>query len=160
ERGTDDPFAFTCDIRSKEVMIFNLSVSTQRADDKGGTINYKVAKIAHDGLPRFSLGRRSVVSAVQNIVDKLTHKSEASIEVDARNFPEFGKHYWLKGSDKDAVLAFLSSDKMTFIENAKPQGVIAANSHYFVYFEDGSLRSEQDYDSFIATVEKLVANLL
>jgi len=70
ERETDDPFAFTTSMRSKEVMIFELSVTSQRADDKGNAIRYKVAKIAYEGLPRFSLGRHSVVNAVQNLVDK------------------------------------------------------------------------------------------
>src|SRR4030088_873244 len=48
-------------IGSKEVMIFELSVSSQRTDDKGRALRYKVAKIANEGLPRFSLGRHSVV---------------------------------------------------------------------------------------------------
>jgi hypothetical protein len=29
-----------------------------------------------------------------------------------------------------------------------------------VYFEDGTLRTEPDFDSFIATVEKLIAAIL
>ncbi len=160
ERGTDDPFAFTTKMRSKEVMIFELSVSSQRADDKGNAIRYKVAKIANEGLPRFSLGRHSVVNAVQNLVDKMTGKPKSSIDVDPSSFPEFAKHYWLKGADRGAVLAFLSPEKMTFLGNTKLEGIIATNSQYFVYFELGSLRSENDYDTFIATVEKLAANLL
>ena len=160
ERGTDDPFAFTTSMRSKEVMIFELSVSSQRADDKGRAVHCKVAKITNEGLPRFSLGRHSVVNAVQNLVDKMTGKPKSSIDVDPRNFPEFAKHYWLKGSDRGAVLAFLSSEKITFLGNTKLEGIIATNSQYIVYFELGSLRSENNYDTFIATVEKLAANLL
>ena len=160
ERGTDDPFAFTTSMRSKEVMIFELSVSSQRADDKGNAIRYKVAKIANEELPRFSLGRHSVVNAVQNLVDKMTGKPKSSIDVDPRSFPEFAKHYWLKGSDSGSVFAFLSLEKITFLGNTKLIGIIATNSQYFVYFELGSLRSENDYDTFIATVEKLAANLL
>jgi hypothetical protein len=160
ERGTDDPFAFTCSIQSKEVMIFELSVSSQRSDDKGQSLSYRVAKIANQASPRFSLGRRSVVSTVVNVVDKMVGKPESSIDVDPRNFPEFTKHYWLKGLDGGAVLAFLSPEKITFLQNTKFEGVIATNAHYFVYFESGRLRSERDYDTFIATVEKLVANLL
>src|SRR3981189_1157903 len=160
ERGTGDPFAFTTSMRSKEVMIFELSVSSQRTDDKGRAVHYKVAKVTNEGLPRFSLGRHSVVNAVQNLVDKMTGKPKSSIDVDPRNFPEFAKHYWLKGSDRGAVLAFLSPEKMTFLGNKKLEGIIATNSRYFVYFELGSLRSENDYDTFIATVEKLAANLL
>src|SRR5467141_3177104 len=49
ERGTDDPFAFKCSIRSKEAMIFELSVSSQRSDDKGRSLSYRVAKIAKEG---------------------------------------------------------------------------------------------------------------
>jgi hypothetical protein len=160
ERGTDDPFAFTCSVGSKDVMIFELSVSSQRTDDKGRAIHYKVAKIAAAGLPRFSLGRHSVVNAVENVVDKIVGKPTSNIEVDPRMFPEFAKHYWLKGSDSGAVLVFLSPGKMTFLGNTKIEGVLATNSQYFVYFESGSLRSENDYDTFIATVEKLAANLL
>jgi hypothetical protein len=160
ERATDGPFAFTCNLRSKEVMIFELSVSSQRTDGKGGDLHYKVAKIANEALPPFSLGRHSVVNAVQNLVDKMTGKPKSNIDVDPRNFPEFAKHFWLKGTDSAAVFAFLYPEKITFLGNTKLEGVIAANSHYFVYFELGMLRSENDYDTFISTVEKLVTNLL
>jgi hypothetical protein len=160
ERGTDDPFAFSCSIGSKEVMIFELSVSSQRTDDKGRAVHYKVAKIANDALPRFSLGRHSAANAVQDLVDKLAGKPKSNIDVDPNNFPEFAKHYWLKGEDSGAVLAFLSPEKITFLGNTKLEGTIATNSHYFVYFELGGLRGENDYDTFISTVEKLVANLL
>jgi len=160
ERGTDDPFAFTCSIRSKDAMIFELSVSSQRTDDKGRAVHYKVAKMANEALPRFSLGRHSAANAVENLVDKLAGKPKSNIDVDPRNFPEFAKHYWLKGADSGAVLAFLSPDKITFLGNIKLEGTIATNSNYFVYFELGSLRSEQDFDTFISNVEKLVTNLL
>jgi hypothetical protein len=160
ERGTDDPFAFTCGMGTKEAMIFQLSVSSQRSDDKGQSLSYKVAKIANAGLPHFSLGKHSVVNAVQNVVEKMVGKPKSNIDVDPRNFPEFAKHYWLKGTDSSAVLAFLSPAKMTFLGNTQLEGTIATNSHYFVYFESGSLRSEHDYDTFIGTVEKLVANVL
>jgi len=43
--------------------------------------------------------------------------------VDPRNFPEFAKHYWLTGSDSGAVLAFLSPEKIAFLENTKFEGV-------------------------------------
>jgi hypothetical protein len=160
ERATDDPFGFTCNLRSKDVMIFELSVSSQRSDDKGSTLHYKVAKIANQSLPRFCLARHSVVNLVQNVVDKLTGKPRSRIDVDARTFPEFAKHYWLEGSDSAAILAFLLPPKIAFLGNSKAEGVIATNSRYFVYFESGSLRSERDYDSFITTVETLIANLL
>jgi hypothetical protein len=160
ERGTDDPFAISCRIRSKDAMIFELSVSSQRSDNSGNALSYKVAKIADAGLPRFSLGRHSAVSAVQNLVDKVTGKPPSNIAVDPGTFPEFAKHYWLKGSDSRAVHAFLTPPKMTFLANTKIAGVIATNSQYFVYFETGTLRKESDYDTFIATVENLAANLL
>jgi hypothetical protein len=160
EQGTDDPFAIAGSVRSKEVMIFELSVSSQRSDDKGQSLTYRVAKIADAGLPRFSLGRHSVVNAVQNLVDKVTGKPPSNIAVDSRTFPEFAKHYWLKGSDSGAVLAFLTPGKMTFLGNTKIAGVAATNSQYFVYFESGRLRKENDYTTFIATVENLAANLL
>jgi hypothetical protein len=38
--------------------------------------------------------------------------------------------------------------------------VVATNANYMVYFEDGSLRSAADFDSFIATTEEIGANLL
>jgi hypothetical protein len=160
EGGTDDPFAFKCTMGTKEAMIFELSVSSQRSDDKGSSLSYKVAKIANEGLPRFSLGMHSAVNTVRNVIDKLAGKSESIIDVDPRNFPEFAKHYWLKGLDSGAVLDFLSPEKMTFLGNTNLEGTIATNSRYFLYFESGSLRSENDYNTFIATVEKLVANLL
>jgi hypothetical protein len=160
ERATDDPFAITGSIRSKDVMIFDLSVTSQRSDDRGTDIQYKVAKIAQAELPRFSLGKRSVVSTVISAVDKLTGKAEANIDVDPRNFPEFAKHYWLKGPDGNAVLSFLSSEKIIFLESTQLVGTIATNSRYFVYFESGSFKTEHDYDSFIEMVQKLATNLL
>ena len=160
EKGTDDPFAFMCSLQSKDAMIFELSVSSQRADGKGGTFQYKVAKIQDAGLPRFSLGRNSFAHTVENVVGKMVGKPESSIAVDSRNFPEFAKHYWLNGADSSAVLAFLSPAKISFLENTKLPGTIATNSQYLVYFELGLLRTEHDYDSFIQTVEKLAANLL
>ena len=160
ERGTDDPFAFSCSTGSKEAMIFELSVSSQRTDDKGRAVHYKVTKITNNALPRFSLGRHSAAHAVENLVDKMVGRPKSDINVDPRSFPEFAKHYWLKGPDSAAVLAFLSPEKITFLGNTKLEGTIATNSHYFVYFELGSPRTENDYDTFISTVQKLVTNLL
>jgi hypothetical protein len=80
--------------------------------------------------------------------------------VDARQFPDFAAHFWVKGADPVAVNAFLSGDKIQFLETAKLEGTLATNANYLVYFEDGILRTEQDFDSFIARAEKLVANLL
>jgi len=160
EGGTDDPFAFTCTIQSKDAMIFALTVPSRRTDDKGSALHYKVAKITQAGLPRFSLGKQSVAHTVANVVEKMVGKPALNIDVDPRNFPQFAKHYWLNGADRSSVLAFLSSEKMAFLESTPLSGIIATNSHYFVYFESGTLRSEQDYDSFIETAEKLAAHLL
>jgi hypothetical protein len=165
ERGTDDPFAVICNLRSKEVMIFDFSVDSQRTDDRAANLNYKVAKIRSVGLPRFSLGRNSVVHTVQNVVDNMVGKPKSDIHLDPRNADpniasEFEKHFWLKGSDCATVSTFLSSAKLQFLENAKLPGVIATNAHYMVYFEDGSLGSATDFDLFIATAEKIVVNLL
>ena len=83
-----------------------------------------------------------------------------AINVDQRLCPDFSAHYWIRGSDAAAVSAFLSPEKLRFIETAKLPGILATNANYLVYFEDGTLRTEPDFDSFIATVEKLTAALL
>jgi hypothetical protein len=141
-------------------MIFELSVSSQRPDDKGSALHSTVAKIANQSLPRFCLARHSVVNLVQNVVDQLTGKLRLRMDVDAGTFPEFAKQYWLEGSDSAAVLAFLVPPQIALLGNSKAEGVMATNSRYFVYFESGSLRSERDHDTFITTVETLIANLL
>src|ERR1700731_4234462 len=112
ERAKDDPFAVTCNQRSKEVMIFDVSVDSQRTDDRPTDLNYKVAKIRSAGLPRFSLGRNSVVHSVLNVVDSMVGKPKSDIHLDPRNVnpntaSEFEKHFWLKGSDRAAILTFL-----------------------------------------------------
>jgi hypothetical protein len=158
--GTGDWLAFTCNLRSREVTIFNLSVTSRRTDTGGGSILYKVAKIKAAGLPRFSLGRNSALHTFENVADKIAHASKPAINVDARQHPEFSAPFWIKGSDSAAVTAFLSGEKIQFLEAAKLEGVLATNANYLVYFEDGVLRTEQDFDSFIGRAETLVANLL
>jgi hypothetical protein len=158
--GTGDWLAFTCNLGSKEVTIFNLSVTAQRADGRGGNIPYKVAKIKAAGLPRFSLGRNSAFHTFENVVDKIAGASNPAIDFDAGQYPEFSAHFWVKGSDRAAVTAFFSGQKIAFLEAAKLEGILATNANYLVYFEDGVLVTEQDFDSFIARVETLVANLL
>lgn len=158
--GTGDWLAFTCNLRSREVTIFNLSVTSRRTDTRGGSIPYKVAKIKAAGLPRFSLGRNSALHTFENVVDKIAHASKPAINLDARLYPEFSAHFWIRGSDSAAVTAFLSGDKTRFLETAKLGGILATNANYLVYFEDGVLRTEQDFDSFIGRAETLVANLL
>ena len=103
-RSTDDSFALICSLGSKEVTVLGLSVSTQRADNRSESIRYKVAKAKVPGLPRFSLGRNSLVHTVETAVDKLTGKPNSSIDMDPNADPEFVRHYWLNGPDRGAVL--------------------------------------------------------
>ena len=158
--GTGDWLAFTCNLRSKEVTIFNLSVTSRRADGGGGDIHHKVAKIKAAGLPRFSLGKNSALHSFENVVNKLAHVSQPEIQLDARLYPDFAKHFWIKGPDAAAVTSFLSNGKIRFLETANLGGTLATNANYLVYFEDGKLATEQDFDSFIARAETVVANLL
>jgi hypothetical protein len=158
--GTGDWLAFTCNLGSKEVTIFNLSVTSRRADNTGGSIRYKVAKIKAAGLPRFSLGRNSALHTFENVVEKIAGASQPAVNLDARQYPEFSAHFWIRGSDPAAVTAFLSGAKIKFLEAANLQGTLASNANYLVYFEDGVLVTEQDFDSFIGRAETLVANLL
>lgn len=149
--------AFTCTLRSKEVTIFNCSTA---GSTNANSIPYKVAKIRAAGLPRFSLGKNSIVHTVHDVVGKMVGEPKLAIDVDPRLYPDFSAHYWIRGSDAAAVSAFLSPEKMRFIETAKLPGTLTTNSNYLVYFENGTLRTEPDFDSFIAGVEKLVATIL
>ena len=122
--------AFTCDLRAKQVTIFNLSVNSRRINTSGTSISYKVAKIRAASLPRFSLGRNSVLHTVENAVSKIVGAANATINVDACQYPEFSAHFWIKGSDPDAVNSFLCPDKIRFLETAKLQGTLATNANY------------------------------
>jgi len=157
DNGTGDWLAFTCTLGSKEVVIFNLSV-TSRAG--GACLRYKVAKIKTMGLPRFSLGRNSAFHTFETVTDRLVGKSEATIALGSDQYPEFSEHYWITGPDRVAVAAFLSHGKVRFLESAKLPGILAANANYLVYFENGVLVEEKDFDSFIAKIETIVANVL
>jgi hypothetical protein len=160
DNGTGEWFAFTCTLRSKEVTIFNLNVTSKSFNTDSSGISYKVAKIRAAGLPQFSLGRKSVVNTIENAVDKIAGAPKPTIAVDAHQYPDFSTHFWIKGPDSAAITAFLSTDKIAFLQNAKPKGTLATNTNYLVYFEPGILVSEQDFDVFISAVEKLVASLL
>lgn len=151
--------AFTSSLRSKEVTIFNCSTAGS-INANSGPISYKVAKIKAQGLPRFSLGRNSIVHTVQDVVGKMVGEPKLAIDVDQRLYPDFSAHYWIRGSDAAAVSSFLSPEKLRSIETAKLPGILATNANYLVYFEDGTLRTEPDFDSFIATVEKVIAGIL
>lgn len=157
--GTGDWLAFTCRVGSKEATIFNLSV-TPRNVHGGQDIRYKVAKIKAPGLPQFSLGKNSILRKVEDVVGKLTGTPAIAVNVDARQHPEFAAHYWIRGADPAAVLNFLTSEKIRFIETAGCNGILATNRNYLVYHEDGVLQAEADFDSFIARVEKIEANIL
>ena len=157
--GTGDWLAFTCQVGSKEATIFNLSV-TPRNVHGGQDIRYKVAKIKAPGLPQFSLGKNSILRKVEDVVGKLTGTPAIAVNVDARQHPEFAAHYWIRGVDPAVVLNFLTSEKIRFIETAGCSGILATNRNYLVYHEDGVLQTETDFDSFIARVEKIAANIL
>ena len=161
--GLDRPsggwLAFTCNLRSKEVTVFNCSTAGAR-NGHGGQIPYKVAKVKTAGLPRFSLGKNSVAHSVLDVVDKMVGESKPGITVDRTQYPDFSAHYWVRGADAAAVSAFLTPAKIGFFETAKLPGVLATNANYLVYFEHGALHIEPDFDSFIATVEKLIAAIL
>jgi hypothetical protein len=159
-RGKDDPLALVCTLRSRDVTVLNFTVSSQRADGAGGTIHYRVAKVRAEHLPRFALGPRSVVHSVENLVDGMIGRPSSTINLDPHVSSDFSKHYWLEAQDRDAVLAFLSPGKLAFIANEKLRGDVVTNSGYFVYRENGQLRSEDDFDSFVATVDKVIAHLL
>jgi hypothetical protein len=156
QSGTGDWLALACTLRSKEVTVFNFSVTSR----SGGGIRHKVAKIKVAGLPCFSLGRNSAVHAVETVVGRMVGAPKPAIDLDGSQYPDFSQHYWLTGADGAAVTAFLSPSKIRFIEEAKLEGVLAANANYLVYLEDGVLQQEEDCDSFIARVETIVANVL
>jgi len=159
DRASGGWLAFTANLRSKEVTIFNCS--TAGSINAGSRpITYRVAKIRAAGLPRFSLGKNSIVHTVQDVVGKMVGQPQLTIAVDPRLNPDFSAHYWIRGSDAAAISAFLSPETMRFIETANLPGTLATNSNYLVYFELGTLRIESDFDSFIATVEKLIAAIL
>ena len=135
-------------------------MTSRRTDGKGADIHHKVAKIKAAGLPRFSLGRNSAMHTFENAMEKLAHLAQPDIRLDARMYPEFVEHFWIKGPDAAAVTAFLSGDKIRFLKASKLAGTLATNANYLVYFEDGKLQTEQDFDAFIGRVEAIVANFL
>lgn len=158
--GTGDWLAFNCDVASREVTIFNLSVTSQRTDGRGTSLRYKVAKAKAAGLPRFSLGKNSRLHSFENALDRMTGKARKTVTVDARLYPTFAAHFWVEGPDPAAVTEFLSGNKLRFLETANLEGILATNANYLVYFEDGILATEADFDSFIKRAESLVRNLL
>ncbi len=159
DHATGGWLALASNLRSREVTVFNCStIGSINANSR--PIPHKVAKINAQGLPRFSLGKNSIVSTIQDVVGKMVGEPKLASDVDQRLYPDFSAHYWIRGSDAAAVSAFLSPEKLRFIETAKLPGILATNANYLVYFEDGTLRTEPDFDSFIVTVEKVIAGIL
>ncbi len=66
DRASGGRLAFTANLRSKEATIFNCS-TTGSINAASRLIPYKVAKIRAAGLPRFSLGKNSIVHTVQDV---------------------------------------------------------------------------------------------
>ncbi len=125
-----------------------------------------------DWTVRAEVGWRSPATCVRKRLPFLTvapraHETATAgpfpircINVDRSQYPDFSAHCWVRGADAAAVSAFLTPARISFFETAKLPGVLATNANYLVYFEDGTLRTEPDFDSFIATVEKLIAAIL
>lgn len=158
--GTEDWLAFRFDLRGKEATIFNFSVSPRNPSSTSGGVRYKVAKIRAPGLPRFLLGQNSIEHTIQEAVNNVVGAPKTAIGVDTRIFPEFSSRYWLKGSDPAAVKRFLTPEKVKFIEDTKPRGIIATNALYLVYFEFGVLGSDPELDAFIDQIGRLAAIFL
>jgi hypothetical protein len=93
-------------------------------------------------------------------VGKLVATPKPRVDLDPRQYPEFAAHSWIRGSDTAAITEFFSPSNIKFLETANLPGVLASNAKSLVYFEDGMLRTEQDFDSFIGRAESIVANLL
>ena len=157
--GGDDWFGFRCEIGSKAVTVFNFTRTPPLHSDSGPA-SYRVAKIQVDGLPRFSLEPRSVVTAIEALTGKLLHQPESTVAVDAAAQASFGSRYWLRGPDAAAVSAFFTPERIRFIESAALPGTLASNAHYLVYYESTAMRTEADYAAFVAVVERVVTHLL
>src|SRR5258708_3970337 len=151
--------AFTCNLQSKEVTVFNCS-SSGAQNSAGTPIPHKVVKIRAAGLPRFSLGKNSIAHSVLDVVDKMVGAPKPAVAVDQRQYPDFSEHYWVRGADAAAVSAFLSPERICFIETAKLPVILATNANYLVYFEDGTLHKEEDFDLLIATAEEIIVGML
>ena len=110
--------AFTCRSGSKEATIFNLVVATGRAaHGAGGFVSYKVAKIRQEGLPRFTLGRNSALETFEDVTDTLSGNPTYLIKLDPHKYAGFDAHYWLKGGNESEISAFLTPEKIRFLES-------------------------------------------
>jgi hypothetical protein len=154
--GNDDWLAFRCELGSKQVTIFNFSQAPP-LHGGSGPVSYRVAKIRVDGLPRFSLEPRSVVTSVETLTGKLLHQPDSTIELAPASFDA---RYRLKGPDRGAVTDWFTSERMQFIEVERLPGSLASNAHYLVYWESTAMRTEADYDAFVAVVERVAMRFL
>lgn len=157
--GNDDWLAFRCDVASKTVTVFNFS-RTPPLQGGGGPASYRVAKIQVDGLPRFSLEPRSVVTAVESMTGTLLDQPDSTVAIDPAAQKQFGSRFWLRGPDRAAVSAFFTAERIRFIESEALPGTLASNARYLVYYESTPMRTEADYASFLAVVERIVTHLL
>ncbi len=155
--GHDDWLAFRCDLTSKRVTIFNFSQAPSLHSDSA-PMSYRVAKIEVDGLPRFSLEPRSVVTSVETLTGKLLHQPDSTIELASSRF--LRSRYWLRGSDRNAVAGLFTPQRMQFLEAERLPGTLASNGHYLVYYESTAMRTEADYDAFVAVVERIASRFL
>ena len=160
EEGNEDWLAFKFEIARKETTILNLSVSPRNPASTSGGVRYKVAKIRTPGIPRFLLGPNSIEHTVHDVVDHVVGLPNTAISLDRATYPEFSSHYWLKGNDPAAVRLFLTPEKIKFVEETKPRGIVGTNADYLVYFEYGVLDSDEELDSFINQIGRLAATFL
>ena len=157
--GGDDWFGFRCEIGSKAATVFNFTHTPPLHSDTGPA-SYRVAKIQADGLPRFSLEPRSVVTAVEALTGKLLNQPESTVGLDPTVQASFGSRYWLRGPDPAAVAAFFTPERTRFIESAALPGTLASNTHYLVYYEATAMKTEADDAAFVGVVERVATHLL
>jgi hypothetical protein len=156
EDGNDDWLAFRCTLASTTVTIFNFSQAPPLHSDSGPA-SFRVAKIRVDGLPRFSLEPHSLATAVEALTGRLLHQLDVTIDLASGSF---GSRFRLRGSDRTAVADFFTPERIRFIEAEKLSGTLVSNAQYLVYYEATAMRSEADYDAFIAIVERIVGHFL
>ncbi len=156
--GNDDWLAFRCELARRPVTIFNFTKAPPLHSDTG-PMSFRVAKMQVDGLPRFSLEPRSAATAVEALVGTLLHHEDSTIDAIPTSQGSFDSRYWLRGSDRTAVAAFFTPERIRFIEAERLPGTLASNAHYLVYYESTAMESEADYDAFIAVVERIATRL-
>jgi len=91
---------------------------------------------------------------------KLLHQPESTIELDPGQHASFGSRYRLRGADRTAVVEFFTPERIRFIEAEQLPGKFASNARYLVYYESTAMRTEADYDAFMAVVERIATRFL